>query len=76
MSQILKELQDVENGKILGMYFQTDETRSIKVHEAEVCSVKSKFSRVKKGIRGRWIEDREIKCYGLNVSPQIDILNS
>jgi hypothetical protein len=23
MSQILKELQDVENGKIFGMYFQT-----------------------------------------------------
>lgn len=53
MSQILKELKDVENGKIFGMYFQADETRSIKVHKAEVCSVKSKFSRVKKGIRGR-----------------------
>ena len=53
MSQILKELQDVENGKIFEMYFQADETRRIKVHEAEVCSVKSKFNRVKKGIRGR-----------------------
>ena len=32
----------MENGKIFGMYFQAEEIRSIKVHKAESCSVKSK----------------------------------
>ena len=59
----------MECGTIFAIYFQADETRSIKGHGAELCPVKSKFNRVKRGNQGKMNRRYGDTCYGLNVFP-------